>query len=69
MGAGEIEERSRALEAAAQRTTELEARLAESAEPDREFLAQRIASLRTWHRKALRFLPLLQTFLGKGRSE
>ncbi len=57
------------LEASAERLKELEARLDESGEPDREFLAQRIGSLRIWHRKALHFLPLLQTFLGKGRKE
>ena len=33
--------------------------------PQREFLEQRIDSLRIWHRKALHALPLLQLFLGR----
>lgn len=56
------------LEAGVERLKQLEARLEKTGEPDREFLAQRIGSLRTWHRKALRFLPLLQTFLGRGSN-
>lgn len=56
------------LEAGALRLTQLEAKLADSDEPDREFLGQRIDSLRIWHRKALHFLPLLQAFLGRGGS-
>jgi DNA-binding transcriptional regulator GbsR (MarR family) len=51
------------LEAGAGRLTQLEAKLATADEPDREFLEQRMESLRIWHRKALNFLPLLQTFL------
>ena len=57
------------LEAGEQRLEQLETKLAVGDEPDREFLEQRVDSLRTWHRKALHFLPLLQTFLGRGSSE
>ena len=57
------------LEAGAERLAQLEARLEASGdEPDREFLQQRLDSLRTWHRKALTFLPLLQTFLRTGKG-
>lgn len=55
------------LEANAAKLAALEQRLPAD-EPDREFLKQRIGSLRTWHGKALKFLPLLQTFLGRGRG-
>jgi DNA-binding transcriptional regulator GbsR (MarR family) len=57
------------LEAGEKRLEQLEAKLAVGDEPDREFLEQRVDSLRVWHRKALHFLPLLQTFLGRGSSE
>lgn len=39
-------------------------RLEKSPEPEREFLRQRLASLRTWHRQALTFLPLAQRLIG-----
>ncbi len=54
------------LEAGAERLKTLKTRLTAADEPHREFLEQRIDSLRIWHRKALHFLPLLQTFLGRG---
>lgn len=56
------------LEAGAARLAQLEARLAAGDEPDREFLTQRVDSLRVWHRKALHFLPLLQVFLRSGKG-
>jgi len=46
----------------------LKKRLRSSAEPDREFLTQRLASLQSWHRKALLILPLVQRFLGSARD-
>lgn len=54
------------LEAGARRLDALDERLIDEAAADREFLEQRIGSLRTWHRKALHALPLLQLFLGRG---
>lgn len=54
------------LQAGADRLKRLEAQLAANHEPEKEFLEQRVDSLRTWHRKALRVLPLLETFLGNG---
>ena len=54
------------LEAGARRLDALDERLIAEEAGDREFLKQRIASLRTWHRKALHALPLLQMFLGRG---
>jgi DNA-binding transcriptional regulator GbsR (MarR family) len=56
------------LEAAAGRLQSLDSGLTAQDEPHREFLEQRISSLRTWHRKALRILPLLQTFLRNGKG-
>ena len=56
------------LEAGAERLKTLDARLTTADEADREFLEQRIESLRTWHRKALHLLPLLQSFLGRGSA-
>lgn len=52
------------LEAGARRLESIERQLTASSEQDREFLAQRLESLRVWHRKALFFLPLLQRVLG-----
>ena len=57
------------LEAGAARLKVLDERLVAADEPDREFLEQRIGSLRSWHRKALHILPLLQAFLGRGSGE
>ena len=57
------------LEAGAERLKVLDERLVAADEPDREFLEQRIGSLRSWHRKALHILPLLQAFLGRGSGE
>lgn len=71
--AGVLESRLRApLEAGQGRLRALEQRLAgaarangaHAAEPDPEFLRQRLSSLQTWHRKALRFLPMIQSLLG-----
>ena len=63
---GVLEHRFRApLEAGAARLAEMELRLVDADEPQREFLEQRIDSLRIWHRKALHALPLLQLFLGR----
>lgn len=52
------------LEAGARRLELIERQLAASSEKDREFLTQRLDSLRVWHRKALFFLPMLQRVLG-----
>jgi HTH-type transcriptional regulator, glycine betaine synthesis regulator len=52
------------LEAGERRLEGIERQLAASNEEHREFLAQRLDSLRVWHRKALYFLPLLQRVLG-----
>ncbi len=66
---GVLEHRFRApLEVSAARLKELAARIDPADAAHREFLAQRIESLRTWHRTALHFLPLLQTFIGKGKG-
>ena len=54
------------LEDGARRLDVLDERLIDEEAADREFLEQRIGSLRTWHRKALHSLPLLQLFLGRG---
>ncbi len=63
---GVLEHRFRApLEASSERLKNMELRLVEADEPQREFLEQRIDSLRIWHRKALHALPLLQLFLGR----
>lgn len=43
-------------------------RAGDSAEPDAKFLKARLESIHTWHRKAKRVLPLLQTFLGSQDS-
>ena len=57
------------LEAGARRLDALEERLIGEEESDREFLEKRIGSMRSWHRKALHALPLLQLFLGRGSRE
>ena len=57
------------LEAGACRLDALEERLIGEEESDREFLEKRIGSMRSWHRKALHALPLLQLFLGRGSRE
>ncbi len=63
--AGMLRTRVRApLQSGAERLKLIQRRLAASDEPDHDFLKQRLASLQTWHRKALFFLPLAQKFLG-----
>ena len=57
------------LEAGARRLDALEERLIGEEESDREFLEKRIGSMRSWHRKALHALPLLQLFLGRRSRE
>lgn len=52
------------LQSGVARLKTIERQLAAQGEPDREFLAQRLESLQTWHRQTLFFLPLLQKFLG-----
>lgn len=66
--AGILETRLRApLAAGAGRLKAMEERLESASssarEPDLEFLRQRVASLQTWRRKALLFLPMVQTFV------
>ena len=62
---GVVETRLRGpLQLGEARLKTIERQLAGNDEPDREFLAQRLDSLQTWHRKTLFFLPLLQKFLG-----
>jgi len=62
---GVVQSRLRApLQSGQARLRTIERQLAAADEPDREFLAQRLDSLQTWHRKTLFFLPLLQKFLG-----
>jgi DNA-binding transcriptional regulator GbsR (MarR family) len=56
------------LVAGARRLKEIERLLADSDEPNRKLLAQRLGSLRTWHRKALFVLPLIQGILGPARG-
>ncbi|MFT3828362.1 MAG: hypothetical protein QM691_01520 [Opitutaceae bacterium] len=56
------------LEAGVARLKRLEAQLAAEPEAEKEFLQQRVESLRTWHRKALRVLPLLQIALGSAKE-
>lgn len=63
--AGVVQTRLRApLESGAQRLKAIQRRFAASDEPDRDFIEQRLASLRSWHGKALFFLPLVQKFIG-----
>ena len=57
------------LEAGVARIKRLETRLDTEEAADRAFLAQRVGSLRVWHRKALRVLPLLQVALGSAKGE
>jgi DNA-binding transcriptional regulator GbsR (MarR family) len=54
------------LDSGAVKIEAIRARLARAgdAEPDAEFLQQRLESIQTWHRKATLVLPLLRTFLG-----
>lgn len=54
------------LDSGAAKIEAIRARLDRSgnAEPDAEFLQQRLESIKTWHRKATHVLPLLRTFLG-----
>lgn len=52
------------LQAGVERLKTIQRQLAVSDEPDRDFLAQRLAGLRAWHRKALFILPVAQKFLG-----
>lgn len=67
--AGLLQVRVRApLEAGAVRLADIERQLKTATEADRDFLAQRLDSLRVWHRKALFVLPLLQRALGSSRS-
>lgn len=56
------------LEAGLQRLGEIDGHFTAADADHREFLEQRIDSLRTWHRKALHLLPMLQLFLGKGTT-
>jgi len=63
--AGVVQTRLRApLESGKQRLKAIQQRFANSDEPDREFIRQRLASLQAWHGKALFFLPLVQKFIG-----
>ncbi len=63
--AGVVQTRLREpLQTGAQRLKAIEDRFATGDEPDREFLRQRLDSLRAWHSKVLYFLPLVQKFLG-----
>ena len=66
---GVLEHRFRApLEVSAARLKMLAARADPADAPHREFLEQRVESLRSWHRTALRLLPLLQTLIGRGKQ-
>jgi len=56
------------LESGAERLRMIERLLASSDEPDRKLLSRRLSGLRTWRRKALFVLPLIQGKLGPGKG-
>jgi DNA-binding transcriptional regulator GbsR (MarR family) len=56
------------IEQGEQRLIALRARLAASEEPDCDFLHQRLSVLQTWHRKALRVLPIVERTLEGSRT-
>ncbi len=57
------------LEAGVEKLNMLQGKIGPEDSVHREFIEQRLGSLQVWHRKALHLLPLLQTFLGKGRRK